>query len=249
MRLIRTHAGLAVLLAVALLGGPGAAWAQEISSDSRTFGTDVSTTHTVQAFAFASVLSTDSYGTDTFYYRFCTSTTPCRAVAPVLLPAGALVTALELEACDTSGAKSAQAQLIRLVAAASTAISLATSSSGVAATPDCARFFTPLGIPETIDNFTNTYVVQIDADGTDNTVRFQAVRIYYRLQVSPAPSVATFNDVSTGHPFFQWIEALAASGITRGCSLSPPLFCPNDPVTRGEIAVFLSRALGLQFSP
>lgn len=249
MKRIRTHAGLAVLLAVALGAAPGAASAQERPNDSRTFGTDVATAHTVQALAFASVQATDTYGVDTFYSRFCTSATPCRAVAPVLLPAGAMVAALELEACDTSATKSAQAQLIRLVAASSTSVSLATSSSGVAATPDCARFFTPLAIPETIDNFTNTYVVQIDADGTTNTVRFQAVRIYYRLQVSPAPAVATFNDVSTGHPFFQWIEALAASGITRGCSTTPPLFCPDDPVTRGEMAVFISRALGLQFSP
>jgi hypothetical protein len=43
------------------------------------------------------------------------------------------------------------------------------------------------------------------------------VRVYYQLQVSPAPAVATFNDVPTGHPFFRFVEALAASGITAGC--------------------------------
>ena len=249
MRFMRTHTGLAVLLAVALLGAPRAAWAQESPNDSRTFGTDIATSHTIQALAFASVLATDSYGIDTFYSRFCTSATPCRAAAPVLLPAGALVTAIDLEACDTSATKSVQAQLLLVIASASTTVSLATASSGVAATPGCAHFITPVVIPTTIDNFTNTYVVQIDADGTDDTARFQAVRIYYRLQVSPAPAVATFGDVPTGHPFFRFIEALAASGITRGCSLSPPLFCPDDPVSRGEMAVFLSRGLGLQFAP
>ncbi len=42
------------------------------------------------------------------------------------------------------------------------------------------------------------------------------------------------------------IERLAAAGITRGCN--PPAndhFCPNDPVTRGQMAAFLSRALRL----
>lgn len=41
------------------------------------------------------------------------------------------------------------------------------------------------------------------------------------------------------------IEWLAAQGITRGCN--PPLntlFCPDDLVTRGQMAAFLVRALG-----
>jgi hypothetical protein len=40
------------------------------------------------------------------------------------------------------------------------------------------------------------------------------------------------------------IEALAAAGITRGCN--PPSndrFCPTDPVTRGQMAAFLGRAM------
>ena len=42
------------------------------------------------------------------------------------------------------------------------------------------------------------------------------------------------------------IEAIAAAGVTFGCN--PPTndrFCPDDPVTRGQMAAFLSRALGL----
>ncbi len=41
------------------------------------------------------------------------------------------------------------------------------------------------------------------------------------------------------------IERLAAAGITRGCN--PPfndMFCPDDPVTRGQMAAFLVRAMG-----
>jgi beta-N-acetylhexosaminidase len=59
--------------------------------------------------------------------------------------------------------------------------------------------------------------------------------------------VATFSDVPTGHPFFRFIEALARSGITSGCGGGN--FCPDAPLTRGQIAVFLSLGLGLHFAP
>jgi hypothetical protein len=42
------------------------------------------------------------------------------------------------------------------------------------------------------------------------------------------------------------IERLAAAGITRGCN--PPIndkFCPNQYVTRGQMAAFLVRAFAL----
>ena len=42
------------------------------------------------------------------------------------------------------------------------------------------------------------------------------------------------------------IAKLAAAGITKGCN--PPVndrYCPNDPVTRGQMAAFLGRALSL----
>src|SRR5690606_27086344 len=45
------------------------------------------------------------------------------------------------------------------------------------------------------------------------------------------------------------IDALGQSGITRGCN--PPAnthFCPTTPVSRGEMAAFLYRALGLPTS-
>jgi hypothetical protein len=38
-------------------------------------------------------------------------------------------------------------------------------------------------------------------------------------------------------------------GITGGCQLSPPLYCLDQAVTRGQMAVFLSTALGLHFAP
>jgi hypothetical protein len=48
-----------------------------------------------------------------------------------------------------------------------------------------------------------------------------------------------------GHIFENAITWLANKGITQGCN--PPTndrFCPDDPVTRGQMAVFLVRAFG-----
>ncbi|MPZ53176.1 MAG: hypothetical protein GEU79_10670 [Acidimicrobiia bacterium] len=44
------------------------------------------------------------------------------------------------------------------------------------------------------------------------------------------------------------IEAIANAGITRGCGNEDPLFCPDDSVTRGQMAAFLVRALNLPAS-
>jgi hypothetical protein len=49
-----------------------------------------------------------------------------------------------------------------------------------------------------------------------------------------------------GSVFEADVEWLAAAGITKGCN--PPFndaFCPGEPVTRGQMAAFLVRALGL----
>ena len=79
----------------------------------------------------------------------------------------------------------------------------------------------------------------------DGSLKFNDVSVYYNLVVSPAPASASFGDVPTSHPFFQYVEALAASGITAGCGQGN--FCPEQPLTRGQMAVFLSKALGLHW--
>ena len=53
----------------------------------------------------------------------------------------------------------------------------------------------------------------------------------------------TFDDVPPGHFAFESVEKLVDAGITAGCSTSPPLYCPNSKVTRGQMAVFMLRAM------
>ena len=74
---------------------------------------------------------------------------------------------------------------------------------------------------------------------------FAGVRVFWRRTVSPAPAVASFGDVPVSHPFFQFIEALAASGITAGCGGGN--YCSEAPLTRGQMAAFLAKALGLHW--
>lgn len=54
----------------------------------------------------------------------------------------------------------------------------------------------------------------------------------------------TFIDVQTTDAFLPYIKALYNTGITGGCATNPLRFCPNLPVTRGEMAVFLEKAMG-----
>ncbi len=58
---------------------------------------------------------------------------------------------------------------------------------------------------------------------------------------SPALAHHSFDDVGHESVFHGDVEALAASGITKGCS--DRAFCPEDPVTRGQMAAFLRRGL------
>lgn len=73
------------------------------------------------------------------------------------------------------------------------------------------------------------------------------------IRVSPYFSAVTdppgFDDI-IGHLFEVDIEWAGATGVTKGCN--PPdntLFCPDDYVTRGEMAAFLHRNFELPAAP
>ena len=95
----------------------------------------------------------------------------------------------------------------------------------------------------TVDNTTHSLLLEVRLFGDSPEVAFKNVMVSWKRQISPAPGSATFNDVAVGHAFFQSIEALAASGVTSGCGDGN--YCPDAIVTRGQMAAFLARALGL----
>lgn len=81
----------------------------------------------------------------------------------------------------------------------------------------------------------------------DPVSRGQMAAFLVRALDLPDAGTSGFNDTG-GTIFENEIDRLAASGITRGCN--PPdndRFCPQEPVSRGQMAAFLSR--GLQLPP
>jgi hypothetical protein len=59
----------------------------------------------------------------------------------------------------------------------------------------------------------------------------------------PACTTPVFNDVPAASPFCRWIEELVRRGIVSGCGGGN--YCPTAPVTREQMAVFLTGTFGL----
>jgi hypothetical protein len=55
--------------------------------------------------------------------------------------------------------------------------------------------------------------------------------------------MATFSDVPCTSPYAAWIYELVARGIAAGCGGSQ--YCPTLPVSRAEMAVFVTTTFGL----
>jgi hypothetical protein len=169
-------------------------------------------------------------------------------IAGFSLPEGALIDSVALYYDDTDLAFNADVTVYRLTGYdnATAGIEVVKIVESDTNSGKNYKFSGPVG--HTVNNSIflggGQYILSVSC-GSPNT-GFKAVEIWWERQISPAPSVATFADVPTSHPFFRAIEALAASGITSGCGGNS--FCPNQAVTRGEIAKFLARALGLSFN-
>ena len=86
-------------------------------------------------------------------------------------------------------------------------------------------------------------------DGTgfcpDNTVTRNQMAVFltraFNLDPGPDPG---FTDVAPDAWYYNQVAALAASRITAGCG-DGTTFCPSRQTTRGQMATFLARALGL----
>ena len=69
------------------------------------------------------------------------------------------------------------------------------------------------------------------------------VELTWRPTYGTQYATASFSDVPLAHAYSNEVESLAKAGISNGCGGGK--FCVDAPVTRGQMAVFLSRALGL----
>jgi hypothetical protein len=172
--------------------------------------------------------------------------------APVTLPTGAVLDNIDLYAFDTDP----NADICAILTAFSGPTLLGSSPSEDVIEAVCSSgsagydyALEPIIGGETIDNSVwfsggaQYAVVVNNQGGATGALGFKGVTIWWHREVSPPPGTATFNDVPTNHPQFQFIEALAESGITVGCGAGN--YCPDSSLTRGQMAVFLAKALGL----
>ncbi len=169
------------------------------------------------------------------------------AWAPVQLPQGALITGYDFYYWDQSIDYDIQCFLREVDSTGSfTGIGPGATSTGSSASWRSATYNLPSPF-FTVNNTTNSYqaFVVSGPEAWTDFLRWRGLRIRYKLQVSPAPGVASFSDVPTSHWAFQWIEALKASGITQG--VTPTTYEPESNVTRAQMAVFLAKALGLNW--
>ena len=180
----------------------------------------------------------------TIYARGVTSTVPISA--QLHLPNGAVVHGLDMYYYDTHPVLNGRAELTEISHFGFPITTVFFDAVATAAGNNSQFFMLPT--PITINNSARRYVVyfRLFTNGTGSErLDLYKIRVNYRLQVSPAPGTASFADVPVGDPLHRYVEALVGAGITGGCGGGN--YCPNAPVTRGQMAVFLAVALGLHW--
>jgi len=223
----------------------------------KTYGTTQPSYYVIDASELSPASTSVQYGAiDNALLRYVTNVPGLNFVAPVRLPPGAHVDSIAIDYFDDSTSGEVQASLLVCDAGGvSCAMALGnpgcddanvTICSGNAQAPGFSSHAEDLsddGI--TIDSGLR-YVLYAGNTTTDGSTAISQIRIAYVLQVSPPPATASFNDVPTSDPAFQFVEAVYASGITAGCGGGN--YCPDQPITRRQMAVFLAKALGLQWN-
>ncbi|HEX4441497.1 MAG TPA: S-layer homology domain-containing protein [Thermoanaerobaculia bacterium] len=259
MRRLGLRTGFAVLIAVSLVSGTAQA-AQRHSkqgtsrpasaSRPETYGTQDYTITSISDLSFTPFDSGSTFAANSDdYFRYFTVAGGSSFVAGATIPAGAIIDYIGFGSCDEAGANWTVYAYETLDDGSFADIGTFNSSAH-GATTTCTTDYNVAALNYQIAvNEKHTIQLEVLQSATapvDGSVRFSSVELWWRRTVSPAPATATFNDVPTDHPFFQYIEALAASGITGGCGNGN--YCPDAPLTRGQMAVFLSKALGLHWT-
>ena len=245
---MRVTARISFVLVLALLGGPCLAGEPSPVEAAPRFGTTNDATYKVSAFDFSPIDSTTQYlhdqqGGD---YTLLTTTPYGAFYAWPDLPAGGLLETMSVYACNLNP-PGGDAFLVLLENTDPSGNFLGVLGSvTVSADSGCASQTVDLSGQNYTVNVSNRLLVWTIFGPTGSTFAMLGdVTLTYKLQVSRPPLTPTFSDVPSTDPGFRYVEAVAAAGITAGCA--PGLFCPDSPVTRRQMAVFLSRSLGLAY--
>lgn len=189
---------------------------------------------------FAISLGPGHYGN-----RYRTAGTSGLLMAHVVVPNGARITGITLWASDYSASGEVKWSLSEVDMSAKSGTILGEGGTGVEFSDGSFGAFQPLTYPYLYSSHTRRLILSVTLTQMTFGVAINGVTVWWTRQVSPPPAIATFSDVPTSHPFFQFVEALNASGITAGTGGGN--FSPDAPVTRGQMAVFLAKALGLHW--
>lgn len=71
------------------------------------------------------------------------------------------------------------------------------------------------------------------------------LRAKHGSSYTPPAAKGIFEDVPATYWAADWIEQLYQEGITTGCTQNPLRYCPENTVTRAQMAVFIVRTFGL----
>ncbi len=202
--------------------------------------------YSIPADAFSPTDSATTWNFDiSSFSRYRTGGTSAFFNAPLNLPTGAHIDAISFELYDNDPDFEISTYLginIGSIAGTNTTFANAANTFG---TPGWGYVISG-ALNVTIDNFNNSYFLQANISANGGLHKLRRALVYYHLQVSPAPVNATFGDVPNTHPQYQFIEALVAAGVTAGCGGGN--YCPGNPLTRGQMAVFLSKLVGLYWA-
>jgi hypothetical protein len=171
--------------------------------------------------------------------------------APVMLPTGARIDELGLSYYDADGAHDVTVTLRGYThGTPDTGGSPSFFDAGsISSAGCCGTGYASAATSHTVENDAAhdpnaaQLVVLVDLPAATSDLGFKGVDLRWARQVSAAPSSATFADVPATDGAFAFVEALAASGVSAGCGGGN--YCPDAPLTRRQMAVFLSKALGL----
>src|ERR1019366_3124192 len=91
---------------------------------------------------------------------------------------------------------------------------------------------------------TNTYCPNDNVTRAQMAIFIVRARLGVNLAGSPPSftysTTPSFTDVAATDFGFAWIQRMKRDSVTAGCTATT--YCPNDPVTRGQMAIFIMRA-------
>jgi Immunoglobulin I-set domain/S-layer homology domain len=125
--------------------------------------------------------------------------------------------------------------------------------------PACDNVFNDVPCPSTFANWIERLYAEGITTGCsvspllycpDNSVIRQQMAVFllkteHMSTYVPPDCASLFADVACPSPFANWIEQLYNESVTGGCATDPLRYCPSNPNTRGQMAVFLTKTFDL----